>query len=133
MMKKTDVIKHLPNTKKLWKEAQKKIRDGMRLIKEGRQTMKLCDILYGVTLYDGFPIRIITHLSSGGFGVYSGCDEVTRWGFVSKNNKKYTVTVYHRDDTNEDGIPIPGAFTKSKALLIAKEYVSKGKIENGQS
>ena len=124
-MKKSDVLRYLPNVKLLATEARSKAKESTRLAKEAEKARLISDKLSGVTLYEGFPLIVVSH--DQGFEVHSGCDEIKRSSYVETNSFQeglYVVTNYSNSPGSTDGVRVSGRHKRPAALRLAKDYVA---------
>lgn len=128
MLTKKQVLKYLTHRSRFRKEVTAKNRQATKLATEAAKLTSILDSLSGIKLHGKFPIRTMAY--EGGVEVLSGCSDSLRSAYVKPGTTegRFVVTAYtNGDDSETDGVPIPGEFSKNKALKIAKDFVSLGR------
>jgi hypothetical protein len=130
-MRKTVVMKYLPQKKELTERFRQMEREESRLYKEAdriaseRQKLgETLDEIQNLTVFNDFPIDTI-EASDGSAEIWAGCDDVTRYARASQYGDQWAVQG-HRDESAE-GTDLGMFRTRNKALAAAKHYVSTGK------
>lgn len=122
-MKKSQIVKLVPQAKTLRKELKsaEKARDAAT--KAFNKLEEQVDAIDGVTLYNGFPVRITDDGST--IEVHSAADEVSRFASLSaEDEKSWGVYGYH--DGHDETVSL-GIFPRKTALEYASNFVATGK------
>lgn len=119
-MKKAQIVKLLPQAKELNKSLKTAIKEANKLEDTINKLETQVLALEGVTLYNGFPVRV--NLKQG--EIWSGCDDVVRYATVNyEGENEYSVFGYFTPTESVD----LGLFPKKVALSLAQHFVATGK------
>lgn len=129
-MRKNKMVELFPQRREMKKTLKAKQKDLQKLTKE---VYELEDNLYdldGVTLFDNFPLRVVSNDDSD-VDIFSACDEVERQAHVELRSENQWLAF--GSDPRKEGFTEHslGEFrTRSAAVKAASLYVSNGRAES---
>jgi len=135
-MRKSAVIKHLPNLKQYRKDLKAKQALATKLDREIGELDTITFELDGVSLHQDFPIMVVDAASgnSPDVEIFSACDESNRYAYVSRDSQegqtpeRWRATGYKEEGSTEARVLIEGA-SRLAAVRAGKDYVATGKLQ----
>lgn len=122
-MKKSQIVKLVPQAKTLRQDLKKAQKALLTAQKAYNTLEEKVDAIDGVTLYNGFPVRVAADETT--IEVHSAADEVTRYASLAQEDET-TWEVYGYYEGRDESVSL-GIFPRKTALEYAQNFVATGK------